>query len=433
MRYLIAVIILLIAPYTSSADKYVVDGGSGGCSSWSDACDQISTALSSVSRGETIWVGDGTYSAFTANVAESSTTVITIKKATASEHGAETGWSSTYGDGQATLGRITVTTGFWTIDGATRDEDDWQDGDSYGFKSTPETFIYIPWKDPLYDIDNIITKYVYFVGGGEDGDGGTPNDNVFIYNYGSGTEFQRCYFYNSSRCHIFIVGSDNGVIEYSYFYLNESVPAEHSESIALEYSANTWDIRYNVFDTCEGTTFILGAECDNIKVYGNVFKDSEWMGNGVFDGWSHTPMGSGALFYNNTVANVGNPRIGVVGSSGVTSYNNIFFEWTTDAPAFSGTHDYNAFSGGNDYGEANGQSGITSSVFTEYSTGDLTLSGTGDVIDNGTPLAVNGYYDYDLLGTDRDADDGWDIGAYEYTSGTPGEVPANAIQGVTIN
>src|SRR3989304_3493725 len=103
MRRLFCVLLFVLASVmgTEAATLYVRDGGtSGSCTGWAtaNACDQLTTAISVGSAGDTIWVADGTYTAPTINKG------VTITKATATAHGTDTGWLSTYGDGQATIG-----------------------------------------------------------------------------------------------------------------------------------------------------------------------------------------------------------------------------------------------------------------------------------------------------------------------------------------
>jgi len=76
-------------------------GGSGDGSDWNNTLDDLPAALN---RGDTYYIGDGSYAAYTFDDTESSTSLITVKKATPLDHGAETGWDSSYGDGQAVLG-----------------------------------------------------------------------------------------------------------------------------------------------------------------------------------------------------------------------------------------------------------------------------------------------------------------------------------------
>ena len=71
-------------------------------------------------RGDTIWVGDRSYSSITLNKAASGTTPITIKKATAAIHGTSTGWSNAFADGRATISDITMVSNYWIVDGQTR-------------------------------------------------------------------------------------------------------------------------------------------------------------------------------------------------------------------------------------------------------------------------------------------------------------------------
>ena len=48
------------APAHASSVLYVQPGGTGGCSSWADACG-LQTALTDAVAGDEIWVAEGTY------------------------------------------------------------------------------------------------------------------------------------------------------------------------------------------------------------------------------------------------------------------------------------------------------------------------------------------------------------------------------------
>ena len=92
-------LISLLLPLSITAGSlYVRDGGSGNGTSWSDALDDLPSSLT---RGDTIWVADGSYSRYSFNDAQDGSKTIVIKKATISEHGTNTGWQDSYGDGQA--------------------------------------------------------------------------------------------------------------------------------------------------------------------------------------------------------------------------------------------------------------------------------------------------------------------------------------------
>ncbi len=95
---------------------YIRPGRRGNGSAWNNALGDIPTTLS---RGATYFLADGTYNTagrtFSAGIG---TARITIKKATASDHGAATGWSSTYGDGYAVFSNsIVITADHFTLEG----------------------------------------------------------------------------------------------------------------------------------------------------------------------------------------------------------------------------------------------------------------------------------------------------------------------------
>ena len=72
-------------------------------------------------RGSTYYLASGNYNSYNFTTATSGTSLITIKKASDSDHGTETGWNAGYGSsGQAVFsGGMSLTAGgFVTIDGA---------------------------------------------------------------------------------------------------------------------------------------------------------------------------------------------------------------------------------------------------------------------------------------------------------------------------
>jgi hypothetical protein len=101
-------------------NRYVTAAGRGlqNGSDWNNAF-----AWSSLTfvRGLTYYLADGSYGSKTISTATSGTQTITIKKATAADHGTSVGWISADGDGQATISgsdpTVVITTGYITIDG----------------------------------------------------------------------------------------------------------------------------------------------------------------------------------------------------------------------------------------------------------------------------------------------------------------------------
>jgi hypothetical protein len=151
---LIIFFVLVFAQASNAATQYlyVRDGGTGSnCTDWSESnvCDQLSTAVALINRSANdataIYVADGTYLGARITTAASGTKTITIKKATALDHGTDTGWDNGYGDGQASFQWLTrenahahtapliVDTSYVIIDGNTLSGAENLMG-SYGFK-----------------------------------------------------------------------------------------------------------------------------------------------------------------------------------------------------------------------------------------------------------------------------------------------------------
>src|SRR3989338_689517 len=132
-KYVLLVLIILfpISSIASAANFYVRAGaiGSGNGSDWTNAYTSLPAILT---RGDTYFIADGSYASYTVDDAVSGTDVITIKKATASDHGTETGWDSSYGDGQgAFTSPFNIRTSYITFDGIV---DSGSDPNTYGFK-----------------------------------------------------------------------------------------------------------------------------------------------------------------------------------------------------------------------------------------------------------------------------------------------------------
>src|SRR3990167_6731493 len=124
---------------------HVVDdsaAGGGNGNDWTTAWQVLPATLV---RGDTYYLSDGTYPKYVANTAVSGVTLITIKKAIASDHCTDTGWNlGTMGSGQATfsstsaaLGPLIVTTPYWVFDGQKRDS-----------KTSGHGFV-LTWNSPL--------------------------------------------------------------------------------------------------------------------------------------------------------------------------------------------------------------------------------------------------------------------------------------------
>src|SRR5665647_118025 len=82
-----------------AADKYVRKGASGSGTSWTDAWGDFNNVSLTGMSGSTLWVAAGNYTGGLGNINIAN---LTIKRATVSSHGSETGWNAAY-DGQVTV------------------------------------------------------------------------------------------------------------------------------------------------------------------------------------------------------------------------------------------------------------------------------------------------------------------------------------------
>lgn len=387
---------------SSGTQYYVRDGGSGSGTTWSDAADQVPTAPS---RGVDVYVADGTYSGRTFTTAASGSTLIRICKATESNHGTDTGWQSTYGDGQASFGDINFDSDYWTWDGAFRDEDcpttdtcGWADEASYGFLIVGAFHTY---SDATVRCgDNITVRYTAI-----DANGGADAIKASCFTGASTTNFTayRNYIHSANggfaAAHMTVV--DGCLFDENYFGGNEA-----KETIRGQSEFKNCVISRNIMrQSCLHHATEGGCTChiaiwdggsgdfDNVEVYGNVIDDR---GNSGSDGpssscsiliggngssWAGEPA-SNARVFNNTIVGVANttPSILVNGGSGNVCRNNLFYN-NTGNPSVTCSTTSN-----------NGSGDESVDPFVGYSSGNFHLTGamagsaTDSPADNATDI-----------------------------------------------
>lgn len=436
MEYKLAKHFFLLLAFLCSpvwaANHYIRDGGTastsgtGSCTGWdtASACDTLPATLV---RGDTYYIADGTYAAYTFSTANSGTTVITVKKATAADHGTDTNWVSTYGDGQADFtGGWQIYTDYYVFNGQSRNSN-WRTGavDQYGFKVANTRID----NGAGTGGDNLTFNYIDFHGGGRDtGDG---DDVIYDLVGGTNITFQYCALRDSDRTIFLTRGTPtNWLIEYSYIARNASSAAIHGEIHSSTSSSNfTW--RYNVIEDPEGTAvwaFINDGTADNWYIYGNViFHSSSYNREGisgvmyVANDASNDNTLNGLRFYNNTIWNIQGLWSGVVIQQGTDDlvYNNIWSQSATPNNS-GGTYNYNTYYATTTQFDSNAQT-VGTQPLTSPSTGDFTLVAATTA---GTTLASP--YNTDPTGATRGADGVFDRGAFEYQAGGAGpSVPSN--------
>jgi len=410
---------------------YIRSGASGDGSNWTNALNALPADLE---RGHTYYIADGTYSGYTFNDGLDGTKYITIKKATASDHGNNTGWpiDNSYGDGSATFtGAINFNTGYYIFDGATRGTD-WQSG--YGFvidrsAGTSGPCIGIPAYGTSTNVQNVSVKYCELIGF-VTGDTNAP-DGFFMNPTGAGNSnisMGYCYIHDVARCPFLGRNASDVTIEYCYIARNESTSPQHAEGISA-YNAgsgptNRWTVRWNIWKDVEGTGIIVFSG-DSWKVYGNLFfhttlSSNQGIGQGCVATWTGYSV-TNAQVYNNTAVDLRlAPDTNTTGiyfsnsssNTGNVAYNNIFYNCEDVSLDTYLTHSYNAFSNASSGSLAEtgtGQYNLSSSIFTNYANDIFTLASSTD-----PGMTLSAPYNTDMLGIYRGAGGVWDRGAYEY-------------------
>jgi hypothetical protein len=419
---------LAVSPSLSLAASHYVRSGASGSGSGADWTNAYPSLPASLIRGDIYYIAAGTYPAHTFKDPISGTTPITIKKATVSEHGTETGWQAAYGSGQAVFGNFAISTSNYVIDGSYRNESDWFDSAAYGFSigtNTSQQQINI--QNYGNAPDNVTIKYAYVPGWSaalpsttqaiaairvDDYDGGSTS---------TGLVFSHMYVSNANN--VWLLRTTNGaIVEYSASSGAKGNAANHGEIINLYYSGNNAIVRYNILKDAYigggGTALVAITYADGLQFYGNIAYNFQVGDASVgFDGYTS----SHNRIYNNTFITGGQGgNAGMRWGAGTDNltYNNLFINCT--AVAIEGTHDYNGFSDSDSRGEAHAQINVPTSIFANYNSHDYRLvAGTSP----GTSLASP--FNVDRSGLMRGADGVWDRGAFEFAKSSALPAPQN--------
>jgi len=403
---------------------YVRAGAPGGNGSdWNNAYASLPATLQ---RGATYYVSGGSYPSYTFNTAQSGTTVITVKKATVSDHGSDTGWDSSYGTSQAVFtSPFQVFKGYFVLDGQYRNEGNWFSGADYGFKIQHKgDFTHLIIRDAGGNVTcpNVTIKYLYVAA--QIGKLGSRPYAIDCDTYSStirnsGYVFSRVYVEGSNNP-FFVRNTIDPLIEYCASEKTCGDATYHGEVVNRFYSGNGVRgggvVRYCHFRNCYdgtsgypaggGTGVIAISETSGMEIYGNIF-ESYYVGDGaIAAGW----VNNNIKVYNNTFIK------GIQGSGALVRF-------TSTGASVSGNVANNNLavncpnSTYNGAGTAAFNSTATTSALVNYAAGDYRLAQS---LPGGTGLPLP--FDTDFAGNTRGVDGVWDLGAYEYT-GIPDTIP----------
>lgn len=410
--------------------------------------------------GNTYYIADGESSSmvFIGDEYYTGSAYTYIKKATASVHGTDTGWLSSYGDGQMIFRGLVIEGPFIDIDGITGE----LDGSvvPYGFlvQCTAETVyvngdvaaMWITRPHAPYGGEHLYIRHVEIAlspNGCADLDaanalGWEPTSAALKGARGLYTDINILHCYLKGASTNLHHNWSNSTISDNYFGENCSRSFSHGQQISALY-AHYITLSNNIFVDTE--TFVIGAHqaevvptiasgCSNWYIYNNiviggtlsaVFAMAE---SGEYDGVTTWKV------YNNTFVNVNCGARGAfftgkltdINSSKSYAYNNLFYNCTTprmdNADSISKNtivHDYNGYlkcTGTiNSADETFPQrDDVATDPFTDSAGGDYSILVGTLPVENGISTDL---FSTDFIGITRPQGAAWDIGAYEYVSG----------------
>lgn len=437
---------LVGVPQSPAATFYVkpVATGAANGTSWTDAYG----ATFLPARNNTYYIADGSYGAKVWTTANAGTNPITIRKATAADHGTSTGWSDTLGDGEALWGPWVVSTDYWIFDGQWRtasSSNNWDgaaSGIDYGFRIVGGG---VSGKTLRLDsggagADHCLFKYCDLVGGGS----GTGNADDVVYGLQASDTitFSYCSLRDSDRT-IFLLRGEwrNLLVEYSFMGRNNSTPANHGELLS-DVGSDYLTFRNNVIEDTEGTTAgfaILNGfgskssanTANGWKIYGNLFRSTAAGGSisyGVLLVANNPPNNENWMdnlyFANNTIVNLNIDwdlmMVMDIPGTGNVVVNNVFYDNTastgTGDTAFQnmGTLSYNWYYKTASTGDSGTGTIINTTDYASYFNSPATMDMRLVKTLAGTTLAAE--YSTDMLGNTRGADGTWDRGAFEFNA-----------------
>jgi len=330
-------LVVLLVPSMALAASHAINpscGNNGDGSAWSCASSpggagawNAIPASSTLARGDTYYLGDGTYAGGnTFNTAASGGLFNTIKKATSSDYGGMSGWNSSYGDGQAVFNAgIHFSTDNWIFDGVTGGgPGSWASG--YGIKIKSMTAngqnisVGGSSKTDLRGA-NVTVRHIEMQGIGTD----TSQFGLGVRYAGNNFTASYIWMYDIGTCPINAPPS-YGTSVFEYLFIQSYVPGSLHKEIMTQHidgiPGNT-TIRYSLFIDVQSTGGLMwdnhGNPSAHLYVYGNVFyrpSGATWnYGNGVIAGWTGggNELFSNVHVYNNTFINInGNVFYGLI-------------------------------------------------------------------------------------------------------------------------
>jgi hypothetical protein len=414
--------VFVLAESSEAASYHVRAGATGNGADWANALPQLPAALT---RGDTYYVAEGSYGSYTFDDANSGSSLITIKKATQSDHGSDAGWNSAYGDGVAIFSAWTFSSGYYYVDGQTGGgPSSWDSG--FGFKVVNTKGKRVVFNQ---NINNITIRHTEITNNDS-----TANDvdyGSLVYAYGNVTNvtFSYCKIHHVFGCDIQngYSGSDYWVIEYSKVGDVTGTSTKHSE-IWSTVGNDNWVWRYNWLYQWRSTGALICINgpvggtgdanfCEDWLIYGNVFDQDGSTTSKVIASYADNTDATYSRrwkIYNNTFINLASTANWVYPVSLVTSgeasnefKNNVLYGNVQGLILGGVTEDYNSYSGVGNYFTGTHDVQLSSNPFTGYGSKDYRLNAAL------AGVTLPAAYAMDMFSITRGSDGTWDRGAFE--------------------
>jgi len=375
-------------------------------------------------RGDTYYIADGVYPSYKFDDPESGSELIYIGKATGNEHGTDTGWDDSYGDGQAVFASMTFREPYFHIDGKTG-----EGVSGYGIKVYQSNLsgkcIDIR-NHGKYNSHHITIEHVECEHAGMDREGGNNADIIYMLGgdgrYVNNVTFRNVYAHDVTRTIIFARRAQFITFDHCFFENCQNDVGVHGEGVSWDNSGEmhvTW--KYCTWKDIEGAGIIIigldhKSAHSELDIFGNVFYTTDpekfTCTDGIIASLSKNAV-SNARVYNNTFFGIASPfaSLGIVSwNAGAhnQSYNNLISDLGKPGTWRNCDHDYNAYHRSGSFTEMNGQI-LTESPFVNSKSFNFHLR-----VPTKLGLKLDDPYDIDLEGNRRGMDGVWDRGAYEF-------------------
>ena len=429
MKYFFGCSLLILCGFQGMGEDLYLRAGASGSKTgldWNNAWTdwnqvQWGTGTGKLGAGDTLWIAGGTYSGFSPAGNGTSTSQIYLKRVLASDPvpTSAPGWNSSF-DSQVVSSGITFGTahvGEWiTFDG--RIENGWKitvpNGGSAG----------VNW--PSASVDNLTFRYLEVAGpAGATAFTYASDLRGFDLTAWNGSAWQPINNVTISHCNVhgcvdilYFANVHNSTVEYCKLYdcwaANSQV---YHENVLLTLVSTDITFRYNIISNWATEGIEMGYGHSNWYIYGNVWVagaagpykralETQYQGSDHIYVYNNTFVGLWLCIYNDNSGG---------GWTSCELKNNIFL----NSPVGNV---------GSGFTQANNLTDPATSIFQNYANKDFRLTASASVaIDKGVALTTDGFINKDMDGNLRGSGAGWDIGAYEYGTGSSDTTPPTVI------